>query len=634
MRFPADFLDEIRARLPISSVIGQRAQFDSKKSKAARGDFWACCPFHGEKTPSFHCEDRKGRYYCFGCGANGDIFRFLCDLDGISFVEAVERLAGQAGLPMPIMDPEQDKREKAKANLYEVMEMASRFFHQQLHKSAGALARSYLAGRDLSQDIITRFDLGYAPAQRMLFKDAFLARGIGLEQLIDCGLIAMGEDDRLLYERFHDRIMFPIHDLRGRVVAFGGRAMDKEARAKYLNSPETVLFEKGKMLYNAARARAASTTKQGKEGVPIVVVEGYMDVIALDKAGFHGGVAPLGTALTEEQLTLLWRLQSDPFLCFDGDKAGLQAAFRAAERALPLLKPGVSLRFVLLPSGQDPDDIIRHEGERAFGGYLQQAISLAELLWRRATQGKNFRTPEERARLEQDLKRSIFTIQDESLRHYYLQDMRERLRNLFRPAYSFKEPQNGRGQAYRSAQTTGGGATNLINSNLLRAGGGLPPREAAIILALINHPSLWYEDFETLERLEIKNSQLAHLHRLMVEVLGQWQPNDGEAMRALLEKKGGATLIKKIDDLVHKLGLRSVFAVAPIEDAREALKQAVHLHLRAHHLHNRLQDIERQLIENPDGEVFSLLREVKKELQQTDATEALIEGFGCWRADK
>lgn len=634
MRFSPDFLDEIRARLPISTVVGQRVTFDPKKSNPSRGDFWGCCPFHGEKTPSFHCEDRKGRYHCFGCGVSGDIFTFICELDGIPFPEAVERLANQAGVAMPVRDKESERREKVKADLYDVMAMAAKFFQKKLLVDEGSLARAYLDQRGMTRELGEQFGIGFAPELRTALKDALIARDVSVQQMEECGLIVSGEEITTPYDRFRNRIMFPIEDLRGRVVAFGGRAMDKNVRAKYLNSPETILFHKGKMLYNAQRARKASQPSPGNPARPIYIVEGYMDVIALAKAGIKTAVAPLGTALTEEQITLLWRMGPDPVFCFDGDDAGVHAAYRAAERILPLLKAGVSARFVLLPDGKDPDDIVKTGGAEAAQAELEKSIPLAELLWFRHTHGRQFATPEERASLERDLKQSIFTIKDESLRHYYLQDMRERLRNLFRPVFKNNFAGNSRGHGTK-ANEYGGPSANLAKSSLVRnAANFIPLREAAILMTLASHPELWYEDFETLAKLELENPALIGLHRAMLEIMGEWQPDDAGAMMKLLKDKGQTEILNQIYVLLQKTGMRSAFVEAPVEDAREALKQAVYLHLRAHNLHKRLRDIETQLLEKPDSEVFTLLRDVKLELERTDAVEALIEGFGRRNEDE
>ncbi|OPB29915.1 DNA primase [Bartonella sp. WD12.1] len=631
MRFPPDFLDEIRGRLPISMVISQRVTFDPRKSKPARGDFWFCCPFHGEKTPSFHCNDRKGCYYCFGCGVSGNIFTFLCELDGLQFCEAVERLADLAGMKLPLVDPQSYEREMQKASLYDVMGMATDFFQYNLHDKGGEQARHYLNERGMTPELIKRFRIGFAPTGRTALKEALSMRGISIKQMEDCGLLISGEDVTVPYDRFRNRIMFPIEDLRGRVVAFGGRTLDKSVRAKYLNSPETVLFHKGNMLYNAASARKSKHSMEEEKAHSILVVEGYMDVIALTKAGFEKVVAPLGTALTEEQIALLWQMESDCVFCFDGDDAGLKAAFRVADRVLPLLRVGVSVHFILLPQGEDPDEIVRAGGAPLFNSFLQKSIPLIELLWWRATYGQRFETPEARAALERRLKQEVFTIKDEDVRRYYFQDIKKRLFDFFRPPFLQKKSAAGYGKNQKNEMFKGQSFSTLENSNMVRnMPHSIPLREAVILLILAHYPDLWYENFEVLSKLELKNTELTNFHQSMLELLGSQQIHDKAVMITLLEEKGQKAILERMKNLVQSVGMRTTFTKAPIEDARAVLKQAIYLHLREHHLHKRLQDIEEQLMENPNNEVFDLLRETKTELEQMRATEALIEGFGCW----
>ncbi|WP_019218913.1 DNA primase [Bartonella florencae] len=635
MRFPPDFLDELRTRLPISTVIGQRVVFDPQKSKPSRGDFWCCCPFHGEKTPSFHCDDRKGRYYCFGCGVSGDIFTFLCELDGLHFSESVERLADFAGVKLPLFDPQSHKRQMEKADLYEIMRIATDFFQYSLRDKEGVQARRYLDARGVTPKLAKRFQIGFAPMRRTALKEALSARGISVKQMEDCGLLKWSEDNTTSYDRFRNRIMFPIEDLRGRVVAFGGRALEKDTPAKYLNSPETVLFHKGNMLYNAAAARKNSRSAGDEKVRSLLVVEGYMDVIALAKAGFERAVAPLGTALTEAQIGLLWQMGSDPILCFDGDEAGLKAAFRAADRVLPLLKSGVSVRFVLLPQGQDPDEIIAAGGAELFSTFLQKAIPLIELLWWRSTYGKNFETPEARAALEKQLKQQIFTIKDEDIRRYYLQDIKKRLFDFFGSFFSKKKSTGRYHQSSQNKIFRDQSFFALANSDIVRnSSQSIPLREAVILLILAYYPELWYENFEVLAELELQNTQLICFHQSMLEILGNQQLHDKETMVALLEERGQKALLERMKHLVQNIGMRTVFVRASIEDARTILKQAVYLHLQEYHLHKRLQDIEEQLVENPKSEVFDLLREIKNEIEQMQATDALIEGFGSWLDEK
>jgi len=642
MRFPPDFLDEIRARVPISSLIGTRVAFDAKKSNANRGDFWACCPFHREKTPSFHCDDGRGRYHCFGCGASGDIFRFLTELDGISFFDAVEQLAALAGLPLPRQEEGQAEIMQERASLHEVLEQATLFFENTLKQGTARQARDYLIGRGLDEATIRHFRLGYAADSRSNLREHLSKAGHGLELMARAGLLVTGDDVPVPYDRFRHRIIFPIHDLKNRIIGFGGRALSDKARAKYLNSPEGELFHKGHLLYNLSSARdflRKNKAHSDKDAPSLIVVEGYMDVIALAKAGIYNAVAPLGTALTEEQLQLLWRVSPQAILCFDGDVAGFNAALRALDRALPLLKTGFSLQFVLLPAGKDPDDIVREGGGEAFAALLRQALPLADMLWQRETRGKIFETPESRAVLEKELKKAIFTITDESLRHYYLQDLRAKLRSLFAPA---RQGFGGKAQERRTSggryQRQGGGGqgfgvpglgagSNLASSRMV-LGPGLHPREAAILALLANHPSLWEENFDALDLLEFSHPGLNRLYQTMLDVLAEWQPEDGAAMGQLLRARDQQPMLEEIDALVRGIGLRSTLIEASLEDARATFKQALHLHLRSLTLHKQLRDIEAELLENPRSENFTLLREVKAELERTDATQALIEGFG------
>ncbi|KAG1648943.1 DNA primase [Nymphon striatum] len=345
------------------------------------GDYWACCPIHGENTPSFHCEDKKGRYYCFGCGASGDHFRFLTEMEGVNFPEAVERIASMAGVAMPTPDPEAEKREEKRKTLYEYMDMAASFYEEQLQLQGGATARAYIRDRGLSSATIAKFRMGFAPSNRSAIKEFLASKGATKEQIEATGMVVYGDDISVSYDRFRDRIMFPIADQQGRIIAFGGRALSPDVPAKYLNSPETELFHKGDILYNFKRARAV----QAKQGGTMIAVEGYMDVIALDQAGFENAVAPLGTALTENQLTKLWRATDEPVLCFDGDGAGLRAAFRGLEMAFSELKPGKSVRFALLPDGKDPDDLVKEKGPKAFEDVISSAKSASEMLWLRET---------------------------------------------------------------------------------------------------------------------------------------------------------------------------------------------------------------------------------------------------------
>ncbi|MCV0397631.1 MAG: DNA primase [Rhizobiaceae bacterium] len=634
MRFAPSFLDEIRDRVPISAVIGSRVTWDRRKTNPSRGDYWACCPFHGEKTPSFHCEDRKGRYHCFGCGVSGDHFRVLTELDGLSFPEAVERVADMAGVPMPARDPEAEQREKQRASLTEVMEMATAFFERMLQAPEGAKARAYLRERGLSAATQQQFRLGYAPDGRAALKEHLAGKGIAKDQIEACGLVRHGPDIPVSYDWFRDRIMFPIEDARGRVIAFGGRAMSADVPAKYMNSPDTELFHKGNVLFNFARARKVAA---GKEK-PVIAVEGYMDAIALSQAGFGNVVAPLGTALTENQLELLWRMSGEPVLCFDGDSAGLRAAFRAADLALPLIQPGRTLRFALLPEGQDPDDLVKAAGPEAFGAVLAEARPLADLLWMRETGGGTFDTPERRAELEKRLRDLTFRIRDETLRRHYAQDMRERANAFFGAPRRDGRAQDRRGNRPgtghagqgRPGQAAGRLAVSdsLSRSALVRQTGALPLRETTLVVALVNHPRLIGEHFDAVERLPLSHPDLRRLHAALLDALAHGAAFEREAMVAALTEAGLEEPFERAEALVRRARNWPALADAAYEDAADAFAQALVLHENRNHLHRELRAAEAALASDFTDENYRHFLDIKQQLGLVDSAEALIDGFG------
>ncbi|MBL8579320.1 MAG: DNA primase [Mesorhizobium sp.] len=627
MRFDNAFLDEIRDRVPISSVIGPRVAWDRKKSNPGKGDWWACCPFHGEKSPSFHCEDRKGRYHCFGCGVSGDHFRFLTEHDGMSFPEAVERVAEMAGVAMPARDERAEAREKQRASLTDVMEMATVFFQEQLQAAVGAKARAYLRERGLASATQQTFRLGYAPDSRSALKEFLAGKGVEKAQMEACGLTVF-EDVPVSFDRFRDRIMFPIPDSRGKIIAFGGRALSPDVPAKYLNSPETELFHKGNVLYNFARARKAIA-----KGGTVIAVEGYMDAIALAQAGFDNAVAPLGTALTENQLELLWRMTPEPVLCFDGDGAGLRAAFRAADLALPSVGPGRTVRFVLLPEGKDPDDLVRSEGADAFRQALAQARPLDELLWMRETAAGSFETPERRAELEKTLRELIARIRDESVRFHYQQAMRERLQAFFGRGSQAAtgrrgEDRNRFGERGRGAVAAGRLAVSesLARSALVkRAGGPMPLREATLIVALANHPLLIEENFDQVETLELTHGECRQMLAVLIDALALGREERG---RAALDEAGLGEAWVRAFALVRGTEQWPFMPDAALDDARGAFQQALHLHRSARTLHKELKAAEAAAAAEMTDESFRHLVEVQTQLLELQQTEALIEGFG------
>jgi DNA primase len=426
MRFENRLLDEIRARLTLSDLVGRRVNWDRRKTQPGKGDYWACCPFHQEKSPSFHVDDRRNRYKCFGCGASGDHFTFVCETEGLSFPEAVERLAEQAGVALPAPDPQAARREKKRAGLADICEMAALFFQNEFAGPRGEAARAYCAKRDLLPETLREFRFGFAPDSRDALKSYLAARDIPEEAMVEAGLVIRPDDGRPGYDRFRGRLMIPIQDDRGRVVAFGGRTLLPDGQPKYLNSPETPLFHKGVMLFNAHRAREPAFKAN-----QAVVVEGYLDAIALWQAGIRHVVATLGTAFTETQISSLWRLAPEPIVCFDGDTAGLAAANRSIDRMLPELKSGYSFHFVFLPNGSDPDDIVRGEGRDGFIRLLEQSNPLSEVLWSRETESQAIDTPERKAALEKRINSLVSQIKDERVQLRYRHLYRVRLAQLF-----------------------------------------------------------------------------------------------------------------------------------------------------------------------------------------------------------
>ncbi|MEO0654845.1 MAG: DNA primase [Pseudomonadota bacterium] len=494
MSLPPGFLDELRGRLSMAQVAGRKVIWDSRKSNQGKGDMWAPCPFHQEKTASFHVDDRKGYYYCFGCHAKGDAISFVRETENVGFMEAVEILAREAGLQMPARDPKAQEKADRRTQLAEVMEQAVQHYRLQLKTGVAAEARDYLMRRGLAEAALGRWEIGFAPPGWQGLWDHLRGKGVAEDLILGAGLAKPSNSGKQPYDTFRNRIMFPIRDPRGRAIAFGGRAMDPEDGAKYLNSPETDLFDKGRSLYNHGPAREAA----GK-GQPLIVAEGYMDVIALVEAGFAATVAPLGTAVTEDQLRLLWRIHPEPVIALDGDTAGVRAAMRLIDLALPLLEAGQSLRFALMPEGQDPDDLLRAQGAGAMQTVLEAAQPMVQLLWRRETEGKVFDSPERKAAVDRSLREAIGKIKDRSIQAHYGAEIKRLREELFgyRPAG---------GQGERRWKPGPAPVLPSTKSSLLAAAQGAVEdvlREAVILATLVTHPSL-IERFESaLETLDL-----------------------------------------------------------------------------------------------------------------------------------
>ena len=613
-------------RLPVSEVVSKRVPL-KKQGREWRG----LSPFNPEKTPSFYVNDQKGFYHCFSSGKHGDQFDFLMETEGLPFPEAVERLAGMAGVPMPVVSRDEEAKESRRRTLHEVMELAAGHFEATLQSRTGARGRGYLADRGLGAPTQARFRIGYAGPERFALKEALGAKGVPVADMVEAGLLIGGEDVPVPFDRFRDRVMFPITDLRGRVVAFGGRALEKDAPAKYLNSPETPLFHKGGLLYNGFSARAAAHA-----GARVVAVEGYIDVIALVEAGFPAAVAPLGTALTEEQLALLWRMAPEPVLLFDGDKAGRRAAWRALDLALPHLKPGVSIAFGTLPEGQDPDDLARAGGREAVQAVLDGARPLSDVLWARETEQLSLDTPERRAALEARIGEVIGVIADETVRRHYRSELMARFRRLFAPAPSAFKPRakDGRG---RQGNRRPGEATAPIqagegmrNSALVRGlGAGLPRNEALLLFAVLNHGWLLDSHAEELAELPFANREADRLRRALLDA---HMDGETETMERLMRRLTG----EKLDTVVARIAATAVarfdwpaFADAGRADVELWWRQRTALHQRAHALSKDLREAEKRLADEPTEINWARFLDVQKRLEALDGTEALVEGFGA-----
>lgn len=578
MSFPPAFLDELRSRLTLSDVAGRKVTWDRRRSNAARGDFWAPCPFHQEKTASFHVDDRKGFYYCFGCHAKGDLIGFVRETENVDFPEAVEMLAREAGLEVPARDAQAGERRDRLSRLAEVMEEAVRAYGRAFRGASGQAARDYARGRGLTDETLKRFEIGFAPDDRQFLAGPFREKGM-LEEGVATGMLIAPEGGGAPYDRFRNRLMFPIRDGRGRCIAFGGRAMSPEARAKYLNSPETELFHKGRTLYNHGPAREAA----GKAGT-VIVAEGYMDVIALAQAGFGHAVAPLGTAVTDEQLGLLWRMADEPVVALDGDRAGLDAAARLVDMALPLLAPGRSLGFCLLPDSQDPDDLIRAGGPAAMQQALDAALPLVEMLWRRETSRGPLDTPERRAALDARLKEALARIADSGVRNHYAAEIRTRRAALFRPA----REQRRAAQAPRRQGAGGRGgrgfapaapvrpAPETLGSDLARANArdAARIRESAILLIALRNPSALEPVEAALESMTCSAPEMARIRDALLDALHDRAADAAGAVAAALGEDPVPALAKVPQARAHPMARpgRDPQAVALV------LEEAIHRH--------------------------------------------------------
>lgn len=546
MSIPPRFLSELRDRLTLSEIIGRRVRL----ARAGR-EFKGCCPFHQEKSPSFYVNDDKQFYHCFGCGAHGDAIEFLMQHDNLAFTEAVEMLAPLAGMEVPRQSREETERARTEKTLHSLIDDTARFFAAQLEGAGGRDALLYLQERGIGADLMHAFRMGYAPADGRALIKYLEERGHNLPQMIEAGVARRSTKDNSAYSFFRDRIMFPVTDRRGRVVAFGGRVLPEHIRPfapgapkppKYINSADTPLFHKGRMLYGEAHARQAAG-----DGESVIVVEGYLDVMALFEAGWRGAVAPLGTALTEEQILVLWKMMvaedKSPILCFDGDEAGRRAAARACERILPLLKPDHSARFAFLPAGHDPDSLIRAGGRAAFAAILDASLPLIDFIWMLHTEGRRFDTPESRAGLEARLMEDAARIPDRTVQKSYIQLFRDKLYTHFRRNhFAGGQQRNTLGHKGKNDPMA------MAAAHLRRPAEGVTDqrRRLALLAALINHPFIFDQVEDALGQMAIPETRIDQLRQAALAILSAEPTLDSAPLQAHLMQRGFAPEMEQV----------------------------------------------------------------------------------------
>ena len=610
MAFPPDFLDELRSRVSLTDLIGRRVPL--KK----RGREWVgLSPFQSEKSPSFTVVPEKGFFHCFSSGEHGDAIGWVMRMEGLSFPEAVEKLAGEAGLQVPRPTPEAKAEAEKRKSVHDVLEMACAFFEQQLGRSWGEQAKGYLERRGLSAATIERFRLGYAPSDRGLLLKHLRANKVDLELAASAGLVKLPEGGGEPRDYFFNRVLFPIADRQGRIIGFGGRTLEPDGKPKYLNTPETVVFRKGRSLYNLDRARKAAHAAG-----EVVVAEGYMDVIALDQAGFPACVAPLGTAVTEEQIAELWRLTTEPLICLDGDQAGQKAGMRVAERALPGLQPGRSLRFALLPPGEDPDSLLRAQGPQALRQVLDAARPLSDLVWLMLTTGRELATPERRAGLRQEIMKLTGVIADEGVKAAYRDDLLAR----YDEAYGFGSRRRGR-QDGRFQVRKGRYGGDLLGSQGSRSAAFDRPApsllrrrpEQMLLACALNHPELAAEDCENLAAVRLSSPDFDRLRRAIADALANRPDLDSDTLQDHLSQLGFAEALAAV--LSESVYLHAPFARAnrPLAEARQGWRDLMDRLWIAQQAHEDI-DTARQLAADMKEESLERLRVRQQLNQRTD----------------
>lgn len=621
MRFDERFIEELKARLRPSDIIGRTV-----KLRRQGREYVGLSPFSKEKSPSFFVNDDKGFFHDFSSGKHGDVITFLQETERLSFVEAVSRLAGEAGMQLPAEDPKAAEREQKRQGLADWMDLAQKWFAANLRRNVGQAAREYLEKRGLPEDQWERFGLGYAPNDREGLKQALIQRGARPGDLVEAGMLIAPEGGGQPYDRFRDRLMFPILDARGRIVSFGGRAMNPDDRAKYLNGPESPLFHKGATLYGLPEARRIlGAERRGEHG--IVVVEGYMDVIACQRAGLPA-VASMGTALTEEQMAVLWRVSAEPVLCFDGDAAGLRAAYRSIERALPLLRPGRSFRFALLEGGQDPDDILRDKGAPALRQAMAETRPFAEMLFRREAEAEPLDTPERKAGLKRRLRQAAGAVQDKDLAEQYRRDLFDRFDALFPRQPALRAPMGAGGRGGWSAggrwrapplqgQTAEGARAMQALSRSIE------PVAAALAHGAVDDPERLDDHLEAVARYGFGDPALDDLAQEMVRVRFSGQGLDSAALRRHLAQSGHDALMHEVEKAAAKSGAPFLAADKPLGEARTRWSQAFDALTRAAALDEALASAKSEAHRAFDTSAFALVKAERDALRRAIKTGSI-----------
>jgi DNA primase len=616
MRFDEHFIEEIKGRLRPSDVIGKTV----KLRKQGR-EYVGLSPFNKEKTPSFFVNDEKGQFFDFSSGKTGDIITFLQETERLTFAEAVEKLAAEAGLALPAADPRGAEVEKKRQGLADWLELAAQWFEAELKRPAGRDARAYLEKRGLPERDWARFRLGFSPAGRTALKDYLVAKGARPAELVEAGLLIAPEEGGAPYDRFRDRIIFPILDVRGRVVSFGGRAMDPNARAKYLNGPETVVFHKGNQLYGLSEARKILAAAPSGDHPPLVVVEGYMDVIACQRAGIPA-VAPMGTALTEEQMEVLWRHHHEPTLCFDGDRAGRQAAGRAIDRALPLLKPGKSFKFALVEGGKDPDEVLREQGSAALKAQLEKTTPFAEALFIRERDLEPLDTPERRTSLKVRLRKLAATIADPDLAQAYKEDLLGRYEQLWptrEPVYTVGAAARELSRQRWSRKPPMAGSTPEGKQAALALRASVRPLAAALAVAALKDPSLIDNSIELVGARGFGDERLDAIAHELVQLRYETGEAEFDAVVRRLRAKGmSEDAIARLEKDARRAGVSAPFLdeTAARERVRDLWQQAFDLLMQLDSLEKAVEAAARDLPRDQDAQALIHLKAERDHLRK------------------